>query len=280
MYIIADSGSTKTDWCVVNSNGERKHYHTSGINAVMMSKEQVTQLLSEEYIGERDEIERVYFYGAGCGEAFPTATEMIQHILTTFFNTPHIEATSDLMAVARGLCKNQEGIACILGTGSNSCYYNGVHIVKNIRPLGFILGDEGSGASMGKKMLANVLKEILPYDLRSQFLEKYPFDYAEFVNKVYRQPLPQPSRFLASMTHFIAQHINRSEISTIVESSFSEFIERNVLQYAEAKEIPVSFTGSIAYHFRPQLEKVLSHYNLTLGIIEQSPMQGLIELHR
>ena len=165
MYIIADSGSTKTQWCAVGTAGDAVSYYTSGINAVMMTREQIMSVLTDEYTGPREGVDAVYFYGAGCGPSFADATAVLVSAVSEFFGCGKVEATTDLMAAARALCGKEPGIACILGTGANSCYYDGEEIVKNVRPLGFILGDEGSGAVMGKKLLANVLKGIFPEDL-------------------------------------------------------------------------------------------------------------------
>lgn len=280
MYIIADSGSTKTQWCAVGTAGDAVSYYTSGINAVMMTREQIMSVLTDEYTGPREGVDAVYFYGAGCGPSFADATAVLVSAVSEFFGCTTVEATTDLMAAARALCGKEPGIACILGTGANSCYYDGREIVKNVRPLGFILGDEGSGAVMGKKLLANVLKGIFPEDLCNMFYEDYPYEYAEFIANVYRKPMPQPNRFMASMTRFLSKHIDREECSKLVEDSFAEFVERNVLQYPQAKECPIAFVGSIAYYFRPQLEKVLAKYGLRLGRISQVPMEGLVEYHQ
>lgn len=280
MYIIADSGSTKTQWCVVDAQGVATSYYTSGINAVMMTSDSIKAVLTEEYTGPKEGIEAVYFYGAGCGPSFPAATATLAEVVNEFFGCSKLEATSDLVASARAVCGHEAGIACILGTGANSCYYDGNEIVKNVRPLGFILGDEGSGAVMGKKLLADVLKGLFPEDLTKLFYEDYPYEYIDFINNVYNKPRPQPNRFMASMTRFLSKHIDRPECVKIVEQSFTEFVERNILQYEQAKECPISFVGSIAYYFRPQLEKVLNAYGLKLGNISQVPMEGLVEYHK
>lgn len=280
MYIIADSGSTKTQWCVVDAQGVATSYYTSGINAVMMTGEQIKAVLTDEYTGPKEGIDAVYFYGAGCGPSFPAATATLAEVVNEFFGCSKLEATSDLVASARAVCGHEAGIACILGTGANSCYYDGKEIVKNVRPLGFILGDEGSGAVMGKKLLADVLKGLFPEDLTKLFYEDYPYEYIDFINNVYNKPRPQPNRFMASMTRFLSKHIDSPECAKIVEQSFTEFVERNVLQYEQAKECPISFVGSIAYYFRPQLEKVLNAYGLKIGNISQVPMEGLVEYHK
>jgi N-acetylglucosamine kinase-like BadF-type ATPase len=246
----------------------------------MMTSESIKAVLTDEYTGPKEGIEAVYFYGAGCGPAFPAATATLAEVVNEFFGCSKLEATSDLVASARAVCGHEAGIACILGTGANSCYYDGTEIVKNVRPLGFILGDEGSGAVMGKKLLADVLKGLFPEDLTKLFYEDYPYEYIDFINNVYNKPRPQPNRFMASMTRFLSKHIDRPECVKIVEQSFTEFVERNILQYEQAKDCPISFVGSIAYYFRPQLEKVLNNYGLKIGNISQVPMDGLVEYHK
>ena len=165
MYLIADSGSTKTQWCIIE-NELREVVYTSGINPVYQSYEEILQLLEQEFGGREKRMEAVYFYGAGC--AFPEKNEQVRLALSDFFATPKVEIASDLLAAARSLFQRSAGVACILGTGSNSCYYDGNSIVRNVSPLGFILGDEGSGAVMGKRLVADVLKGILPERLRKK----------------------------------------------------------------------------------------------------------------
>ncbi len=274
MYLIADSGSTKTQWCIIE-NELREVVYTSGINPVYQSYEEILQLLEQEFGGREKRMEAVYFYGAGC--AFPEKNEQVRLALSDFFATPKVEIASDLLAAARSLFQRSAGVACILGTGSNSCYYDGNSIVRNVSPLGFILGDEGSGAVMGKRLVADVLKGILPERLRKCFFEEYCYTYPEIIDRVYRQPLP--NRFLASFTPFLKKHIAFPEIEAIVSTALEEFICRNLLQYPEIRHLPVSFTGSIAFHFQEQLTRLLRKYNLSSGRICQAPMEGLITYH-
>ncbi len=274
MYLIADSGSTKTQWCMVE-NGEREVVYTSGINPVYQSEQEILQILEQEFPAHKAKAEAVYFYGAGC--AFPEKNEQVKKALTDFFRTPQVEIASDLLAAARSLLQHSAGIACILGTGSNSCYYDGHSIVRNISPLGFILGDEGSGAVMGKRLVADVLKGILPEKLRECFFGEYRYSYPEIIDRVYRQPLP--NRFLASFTPFLKKYIAAPEIETLVTTALEEFICRNLLQYQEIRHLPVSFTGSIAFHFQEQLTRLLRKYDISPGQICQAPMEGLITFH-
>ncbi len=182
-----------------------------------------------------------------------------------------------MLGAARSLCGNHSGIACILGTGSNSCFYDGEKIVSNVSPLGFILGDEGSGASLGKKLLSDILKNQLPKEIKDDFFSDYQQTPAEILENVYRRPFP--NRYLAQFTVFLVKHISNPLISDLVESSFDEFISRNVIQYRDYKSNKVFFTGSVAYYFRNSLEKVIQKWNLDLGTIIQSPMEGLIDYH-
>jgi Predicted N-acetylglucosamine kinase len=182
-----------------------------------------------------------------------------------------------MLAAARSLCGNNAGIVCILGTGSNSCYYNGNEIVKNVSPLGFILGDEGSGAYMGKLLVSDILKNQMPQHVINEFLEKYKLSSAEIIDKVYRKPFP--NRFLAGFTPFIVEKVNDPCIYNLVYSSFKAFIQRNVMQY-EYKHYKVNFIGSIAFHFKDILLKVAKEMGITVGIIAKSPIDGLVDYHK
>jgi N-acetylglucosamine kinase-like BadF-type ATPase len=201
----------------------------------------------------------------------------MKSVLDPYFETNNTEVYSDLLGAARSLCREEEGIACILGTGSNSCYYDGENIAENVPPLGFILGDEGSGAVMGKKLLADVLKKQLSRPLLIEFQTKYNLSSAAILDHVYRQPFP--NRFLSQFMPFIAENSGYAEIKNLVENSFSEFITRNIFQYVKAQQVPIHFTGSIAWHFREILENTLRKHRLQLGKVEKEPLNGLVEYH-
>lgn len=247
MILIADSGSTKTDWCVVLNGAVIKRLGTKGINPFFQSEEEIQQKLTASLLPQLPEgkFNAVYFYGAGCTpEKAPVLRRAIADSLPVIGN---IKANSDMLAAAHGLCGQKAGIACILGTGSNSCFYNGKEIVSNISPLGFILGDEGSGAVLGKLLVGDILKNQLPATLKEEFLKQFDLTPPEIIDRVYRQPFP--NRFLASLSPFIAQHLEEPAIRQLVMNSFIAFFRRNVMQY-DYKQYPVHFIGSIAYCYK------------------------------
>jgi len=215
----------------------------------------------------------IYFYGAGC--AFPEKNDMIRRAVNRYLSVP-VEVGSDLLAAARALCGDQPGIACIMGTGSNSCYYDGREIVKNVSPLGFILGDEGSGAVLGKLLIGDVLKNQLPPALKDQFLTQYELTPALIMDKVYRQPFP--NRFLAGFSPFIREHLDEPAIWELVTRSFLAFFTRNVKQY-DYFEQPVHLVGSVAWYYQDILKEIAFDLGIRLGTIARSPMEGLIAYH-
>lgn len=274
-YIIADSGSTKTAWSVVDGDRVTRHL-TPGINPVYLSESEIVELIEREFPNRPMEVKKVWFYGAGC--AFPEKNEYVRRALCRCFGAEEAEVTTDLMAAARALCGERPGIVCILGTGSNSCYYDGVEIRENVPPLGYILGDEGSGAVLGKRLLADVLKGVAPEEVCRAFHDETGLAYLELMNRVYGRPLA--NRFLATFAKFLSAHIDNPFVEELVTHSFEAFVRRNVLRYGEACRLPVSFTGSVAVAFRPQVERVLQKYGLQSGVFMVAPMEGLIAYHR
>ena len=276
MILIADSGSTKAEWVILPDQGMADTIFTSGINPFYQDSSQIALQLQHEFTLGQKNFEAIHFYGAGCIN--PEKEEIVRKALSQVFEAPDIFVGSDLLAAARSLCQDLAGIACILGTGSNSCYYNGTEIIDHVSPLGFILGDEGSGAVLGKKLISDVLKNQLPKVLIDAFFEEYPAKAAEIMENVYKQPYP--SRYLAGFTRFLSKKIERPEIENIVLQGFRDFVMRNLMKYDRVNEIPVHFTGSIAFHFEAQLRKVFKEQHLDLGKIEQAPMNGLIAYHQ
>ena len=277
MILIADSGSTKTDWCVVLNGAVIKRLGTKGINPFFQSEEEIQQKLTASLLPQLPEgkFNAVYFYGAGCTpEKAPTLRRAIADSLPVVGN---IKAYSDMLAAARGLCGHEAGIACILGTGSNSCFYNGEEIVNNISPLGFILGDEGSGAVLGKLLVGDVLKNQLPPAIKEAFLKQFDLTAPEIIDRVYRQPFP--NRFLASLSPFLAQHLEELAIRSLVLNSFIAFLRRNVMQY-DYKQYPVHFIGSVAHCYKEILQEAAQTTGIQIGKILQSPMEGLIQYHQ
>lgn len=276
MMLIADSGSTKTQWCILSDHTAVQTCTTAGINPFYQDASQITETLAKEFTLCHTAVAEIYFYGAGC--ANEEKQNIVRKGLSTFFDCTKIVVGSDLLAAARSLCQTQKGIACILGTGSNSCFYDGKNVAHHISPLGFILGDEGSGAAMGKRLIGDLLKNQLPAGLRDQFLTTFQTTPAEILNQVYQKPFP--NRYLAGFTRFVAANLHHPQLEALVVSGFKDFIVRNVLQYPEANHLPIHFTGSIAWHFKPQLIAALQEYQLHPGQIVANPMEGLIQYHR
>jgi len=277
MILIADSGSTKTTWCILDKQtGRTDTIETAGINPFYQDEETIVETLSNEFNSPIRKFDAVYFYSAGCTN--PSVSKIAGNAIASFFQTELLYVESDLMAAAHALCGKDEGIACILGTGSNSCHYRDGKIIENVSPLGFILGDEGSGAVIGKRLLADILKNQLPRHLVAKFFAKYNTSAAEILNNIYKKPFP--NRYAAGFTVFIADNIDDPAIKQLVEDAFDQFIIRNVLQYHKAKSLPVHFTGSIAFYFKANLDNVLSKHGLTMGRILKDPMPGLKEYHK
>lgn len=278
MILIADCGSTKIDWCLIENGKVAKQVFTSGINALLMSEEQIRQTIADELVPEIKgyEIGSVYYYGAGC--LFDDICANVRRAIAA--NIPSaktIEVDTDLLAAARALCGKNPGIACIMGTGSNSCYYDGVKIVDNVSPLGYILGDEGSGAVLGKLLVGDVLKNQLPAALCEKFLKKYDLDRQKIIEGVYKKPAA--NRFLASLSPFLIENIEEPAVHRLVLNAFKAFFVRNIENYEGYKTMPVSFVGSVAYYYRDVLEEAASSLDIKIGTVIKSPMEGLIKYH-
>lgn len=278
MILIADSGSTKTAWCAGTTPANRRAIQTAGINPFHQSTEEIEQIITTMLIPQLEDPNActdIFFYGAGC---IPEKTERMKEVLLKHFPQARcVQVESDLLGAARALCGKKAGIACILGTGSNSCAYDGQLITDHISPLGYILGDEGSGAALGRRLIGDCLKRQLPEDLCRQFEETYQFTPAGILDRVYRQPLA--NRFLASLTPFLAQHRDREAIHTLLVESFTDFFRRNVLPYAQCHSTPIHFTGSVAFYFQQEVKEAAQAFDLSIGQILKEPMEGLIAYH-
>lgn len=279
MFLIADSGSTKTDWCLCKKGTALNNLQTQGINPYHQSEEAIEGVIREELlpqIPQTIEISKlnIIFYGSGC--ANETACKRVQDAIHKVLGTNSITIHSDLLGAARALCGHEEGIACVLGTGSNSCLYNGKEIIANIPPLGYILGDEGSSAVLGRRLVGDCLKNQLPEVLRNEFLTEYGLTQEIILEKVYRQPLA--NRFLASLTPFLSKHREVPEIHKLLVESFTDFFVRNVKQYRRPW-LPIHFVGSIAHAFSAELKEAAESLGMELGTILQSPMEGLVKYY-
>jgi glucosamine kinase len=276
MILIADGGSTKTEWKLISAGKKIASVLSTGINPYFLSSGEIYQLLSIDLKPVlKKSPDKIFFYGTGCNSEIKN--NIVRSALEKIFKDCNIFIGSDLLGAARSLCHGQPGIACIMGTGSNSCYYDGSAIISNVSPLGYILGDEGGGAVLGRKLLSAVLKKQVSAKVIDAFFSEYNITPAEILDSVYTRPFP--NRFLGQFAKFISENIHFTELQDIVISSFDEFIIRNVLQYPESKKLPVHFTGSIAFYFRPFLEKQLNKYNLKVGKITLSPAAGLVSFH-
>ena len=222
------------------------------------------------------DVSKIFYYGTGCSS--DKNRQLIRNVFEKFYSDAHIEVWHDLLAAARALCGRDEGIACILGTGSNSCYYDGKNIVENVTSLGYILGDEGSGAYFGKRIIGDYLRKDLPEQLWDQFKKRFPFDKDEILDRVYNQEMP--SRFLGSFTHFIFQHLREPYCYNMVYSGFEEFFNKNILKYDRVSELPVHFTGSVAFYFSNVLRQVASDKGIHVKNIIETPIAGLALYHQ
>ena len=276
MILISDSGSTKTDWVLLEGDEVLLRVKTQGLNPTQQKCEDIADILGRELLPQLDgkEPEKIFFYGAGC--AYAEANSRMKRALETLFTTEEIEINSDLLAAARALCGHDEGIACILGTGSNSCYYNGREIVDNIPPLGFILGDEGSGATLGRQLVNGCLKRQFSQEICTKFLEQYNLDVAAILEKVYRESMP--GRFLASLAPFLYENRKNPEIHKMLVENFVSFFQHNSMAYRKSW-LPVHFVGGIANSFKEEVKLAAESLGLSIGKILESPMKGLIEFH-
>lgn len=277
MKLIADSGSTKTDWCVLDGGNVVCRVAGHGINPFQQSYEEIKRIVKDELVcrlGPADAISEIEFYGAGCRD---DKIQIMDDILSrAFVKADRVEVCSDMVGAARALFGNSEGLACILGTGANSCLYDGRSVVANVPPLGYILGDEGSGAVLGKLFVNAMYKGGLSEQLRDKFLSESGLTLTEIINKVYREPLA--NRFLASMSVFIHKNLDDEALRNLVIDNFRNFFRRNVCQY-KRNDLPVGAVGSIAFYYHEQLECAAKLEGYELVKVVKSPMDGLILLN-
>lgn len=277
MILIADSGSTKTDWVLHNGTDIVARVKTQGLNPTQQSAEDIYGILLAELAGQikTDAPETIYFYGAGC--AYENANKRMEAALKKIFRTNDIHINSDLLAAARALCGHEEGIACILGTGSNSCLFDGEKIIDNTPSLGYILGDEGSGAHLGRQLVSDCIKKQLPTELREKFMNQYNLDVAGILERVYRSPLP--NRWLASFTPFLSENRKNAHIHALLKHCFTQFFQRNTMVYRRSW-LPIHIIGGVGINFANEIKETAESLGLSIGNIVESPMKGLIEYHK
>ena len=274
--LIADSGATKAEWCLL-INGKAKTIITQGISPYFLNTEQIVDLLMKELKPKLKniEVDEVFYYGTGCSN--PANAKLVQKAISKVFVNAKTDVQHDLMAAARALCGRKRGIACILGTGSNSCYYNGKKIVKNSPGLGYVLGDEGSGAYLGKKVVQYYLYDTFDEELRGRFNATYNTTAAEILENVYKKPLP--NRYLAGFTKFLADNRDHFMIENIIEDGLNDFFFTHLCKYKEVWNMPVNFAGSVAFGFKDVLQQLCNSYEFELGSVIKNPMEGLVEYH-
>ena len=275
--LIADSGSTKTQWCLLTGD-KKKMIATQGISPYFLNDDSLAKILSEELLPKTGNVQvnEIYYYGTGCSN--PKNVSLVKRALKKLFKSALIKVEHDLVGAAKALCGNEKGIACILGTGSNSCFYNGKKVVKNSPGLGFILGDEGSGTHLGKKVLQYYLYNTFDAELMDKFKEKYPQTASEILDNVYKTTLP--NRYLAGFVSFLIENRGHFMIENIIEDSLNDFFFNHVYKYRESWSLPINFVGSVAYGFKDVLAQMCSEYEIKLGNVIKSPMEGLIKYHK
>lgn len=277
MILIADSGGSKTDWRLIEKNGNIAQASAPGFNPYYQSIEDLKKNVKEILLPKiSDPVSKIFFYGAGVSSEKNENT--IRHAFHEFFPQAEIEIGWDLLAAARALCGHEPGIACIMGTGSNSCLYDGKNIVDNVANLGWILADEGSGAAIGRKFLVDYLRKKLPAQIAEPFKQRFPLSREEFLERVYQHE--KPSAFLASFTRFIFQHLKEPYCYRLVYDSFAEFYENNVMKYENYQNLRVHFTGSIAFYFSDVLRQVANDKGITVKNILEGPIAGLTLYHQ
>ena len=279
MKLVVDSGSTKTDWGFFNTAYDLRSVKTQGINPCHQSVEAISTIIKSELLPNTSGIDlntvnEIYYYGAGC--ATESICVQMAGILKEFFPNAVIAVDSDMLGAARALCGRSEGVACVLGTGSNSCMYNGKEIVDQVPSLGYILGDEGSSAAIGRRLIGDCLKRQLPEAVCNEFMERYQLTKEIIIENVYRQPLP--NRYIAGFAPFVYEKRAVPEVHKLIIQCFSEFFTRNVISYHKPW-MPVHFVGSLADNFADELKETAEALGMTIGKIETSPMRGLIDYH-
>jgi N-acetylglucosamine kinase-like BadF-type ATPase len=276
VILLADSGATKAEWTLLNGS-KRKTFFTQGISPYFLNTIQITELVGKELVKKlgNTKVDQVFYYGTGC--ANPGNARSVKKAMSQAFPGASVEVNTDLMAAARALCGNEKGIACILGTGSNSCYYNGKKIVRNSPGIGYVLGDEGSGAYLGKKVIQYFLYNTFDEDLRARFDAKFVTTPIEILDNVYKKPLP--NRYLAGFTMFLAENRGHYMIENIIEDGLNDFFFQHLCKYPEIWKYPLSFVGSVAHGFADVIRELCKTYEFELATILKNPMEGLVKYH-
>jgi len=277
MILIADSGSTKTHWSLVEYRTVKKSIETSGLNPYFLNAEAVKYILQTDLVPNMVArfVKMIHFYGAGCSTE--NNNSMIRDSLKEYFHHADIFVYHDILGAARALHGDKEGIACILGTGCNACYYDGKQIFSLVPSLGYLFGDEGAGSNIGKIFMEKYLKDKLPPEIRNEFDNTYHLTLENILNSLYNRP--SPNRFLASFSEFIAPRQSHPFLHDLVKSSLQSFVEEQIMKYNNFNKLNIGFVGSIAWFYKDILLEVMNENKLHAGVILQSPMEGLVKYH-
>lgn len=275
--LIADSGATKCEWCLLHNNTQ-KTVLTTGINPYFLSGAQIISLLEKELLSFLDDVlpQQIFFYGSGLGNEDNAKT--VQTVLKHLFPNTEVRIETDMLAAARAACLHSKGMVCILGTGSNTCYYNGRRIAKNMAGIGYVLGDEGSGAYLGKKVVQHYLYNTFDEDLRTRFDATFVTTRKEILENVYSKPLP--NRYLASFTPFLAANRGHYIVENILEDGLNDFFFQHLCKFKESWTMPIHFAGGVAFGFQDVLKELCAAYKWELGSVLRNPMPGLIRFHQ
>ena len=277
MIIIADSGGSKIDWRLIRQDKSIDQAYSPGFNPYYQPIEHLKQIVSAELVNKATEpVKKIFYYGTGVSSE--KNQQMIKSVFAEYFPQAYVEVGWDLLAAARALCGREPGIACILGTGSNSCLYDGKNIIGNVANLGWILADEGSGSYIGKQFIKDYFREQMPKELAAQFHARFPWNREEVLEKVYQQE--RPSAFLASFTKFIFQHLKEPYCYQLIYKSFSDFYENNVMRYPDYQNYKVHFTGSVGFYFSDVLRQVAMDKGIAVKNILEGPIAGLTLYHQ
>lgn len=277
MVIIADCGSTKCDWLLLNGGRDQQLENTVGFSPFFHTTEEIKAIMETQLLPklQPEDVQEVYFYGTGVHDEH--RAEIIAVAIRAVFPNAKVEVEHDLLGAARSVCGHQAGIACILGTGSNSCYYDGKKILDNVPSLGWLLGDEGSGTHLGKALLRAWFYRELPTDLQSAFNAAYPEGPDVIKDKIYDKGA---NTYLATFTRFLGEHLKHPFVKGLVAGCLGEFLDRHVCKYSGYQHVPIHFVGSISYHFREILEQCMEDRKLKLGVTVRKPIYPLADFHR
>jgi N-acetylglucosamine kinase-like BadF-type ATPase len=278
LTLIADSGSTKTDWVLINRNEVLSNLKTIGFNPYFQTKDQIAKEIKNTLVPDLKDfskIDQVYYYGAGCSNE--VNCNLVREGIIEGLNIKTIHVHHDLLAAARALCGREAGIACILGTGSNSCLFDGETVKENVPSVGYLFGDNGSGANIGKTFIQAYFDDALPPKLKAAF-EEAGYHREQILDNVYKNGMP--SRYLASISKFVQLYIKDSYIKKLVKGCFTEFFHKQVDKYTNSRQYKVHSVGSIGFYYKPLLAEVANEEGYTLGKVIKSPIEGLIDYHQ